>query len=136
MKAFDAPSREECSARRPRSNTPLAALVTLNDPTFVEAARVLAALTMKQADLKNDTERAHWMLRRAIGRVPTSEDVAPLVKLLNSSRLYYAKSPKAAEELVAHGISPIDSDLDLTEHASWSQVARVILNLHETITRN
>ena len=107
-----------------------------NDPTFVEAARVLAALTLKQVELKNDSERATWMLRRAIGRVPTNKDVAPLVKLLNSSRQYYAKSPKAAKELVGHGIFPIDESLELTEHASWSQVARVILNLHETITRN
>ena len=136
LKAFDAPSREECSARRPRSNTPTAALTIMNDPTFVEAARVLAENTLKQDHLKSDEVRVTWMLRRAISRQPSSEDIAPLVELLSLSRQSFASSPEDAEALVGQGDSQGDATLDKTECAAFTQVARAILNLHETMARN
>lgn len=136
LKAFDAPSREECSARRPRSNTPLAALATLNDPTFVEAARVLAELALKQTALKTDKARVTWMLRRAIARIPTDQDLEPLLQLLDENRKIYSSDSNAAKLLLSQGLAPRDTTLDPTEHAAWTQVARVILNLHETITRH
>ena len=108
LKAFDAPSREECSARRPRSNTPTAALTMMNDPTFVEAARVLAEITLMQDQLKTDDERVRWMLRRAISRQPSSVDIAPLVELLKLSRQSFAASSTEAEALAGQGSYPAD----------------------------
>ena len=136
LKAFDAPSREECSARRSRSNTPTAALTMMNDPTFVEAARVLAEITLKQDQLRTDDERVRWMLRRAISRQPSSSDIGPLVELLKLSRLSFAASSAEAEALAGQGSFPVDATLDKTECAAFTQVARAILNLHETAARN
>src|SRR5439155_20382080 len=92
LKAFDAPTREECTAQRPRSNTPLAALVLLNDPTFVECARVLAQRTL--ADGKTDTERVAFAFRQVLARAPDDFERTALLRLLEKNRAVYRADPK------------------------------------------
>ncbi len=133
--AFDAPSREECTADRPRSNTPLQSLVLLNDPTFVEAARVFAELIVRQGG-SAPTGRIDYAIRRALSRTPRPAEVETLGELLAKQQDYYKQNPTAADELLAVGARPRASDLDPVELAAWTSVARAILNLHATITRN
>lgn len=95
LMVFDAPSREECTARRPRSNTPLQALVLLNDPQFVEAARALAATTLGAAGPEPLT-RARYMLRQAIGRMPLDAEVGVVADLAERQREIFAGDPAAA----------------------------------------
>ncbi|MCH7726050.1 MAG: PSD1 domain-containing protein [Planctomycetes bacterium] len=135
MLAFDAPSREECTAQRPTSNTPKAALTLLNDPTFVEAARVFAARVIQEGG-ETPTQRIQWAWRMATARTPTPQESALLVRLFQATRDHYAANKEAANELLAVGIAPNPKDIDPVEIASWTAVARALLNLNETITRN
>jgi hypothetical protein len=134
LKAFDAPSREECTAQRPRSNTALASLVLLNDPTFTEAARALAARMLKQAG--STDERIDFAYRQAASRTADPIECNTLTRLLGESRSYYSANPSDANELLAVGVKPVPADLDRIELASWTVVARAVLNLHEVHTRN
>ena len=131
--AFDAPSREECTAARMRSNTPKAALVLLNDPTFVEAARNLAERVMTEVD--EEQERLALLWRIAVSRRPDFEEQKLLTDLLERRRQEYKNQPNLAEELLAIGISSTDTTLDLIERAAWTATARVVLNLREAIGR-
>jgi hypothetical protein len=132
--AFDAPTREECTANRPRSNTPLQALVLLNDPEFVDAAVVFAQRTLQQRGTKTDA-RLEWAFRCALSRPPRATETAVLAALLDSQRAEYREHPKAADEFLQGAGHPIPADLEHVELATWASVSRTILNLHETITR-
>jgi hypothetical protein len=132
--AFDATSREECTAFRMRSNTPKAALVLLNDPTFVEAARKLAERALA-AEADDDAGRVDWLWRQALSRVPDSAERELLLGLLARRRDEFGRAPEAAAELLAVGIAPRDESLDPVELASWTATARAVLNLHETFGR-
>ncbi len=133
--AFDAPSREECTADRAISCTPTAALVLLNDPSFIEAARALAAkvLASKATD---DGERIQWAWRQVLGRAPVAEEKMLLAGLLQKHRAEFTADPEAAEAIVSVGISERPQDANVAELAAWTSVSRVLLNLNETITRN
>jgi hypothetical protein len=133
--AFDAPTREECTAERPISSTPSAALVLLNDPSFVEAARALAARVLAQ-DSNNDEQRLRWAWRQVLGREADSSEAQRLAIVLEKHRAEYAADPESAEALVSVGISPRPDDANPAELAAWTSVSRVLLNLNETITRN
>jgi hypothetical protein len=133
--AFDAPTREECTASRPISSTPAAALVLLNDPSFVEAARGLASRILAEAT-GDDEQRVRWAWRQVLGRDAKSEEVALLARLLQNHRGHFAADPAAAQTLVRIGISPRPDEIDAEELAAWTSVSRVLLNLNETITRN
>jgi cytochrome c553 len=135
LMAFDAPSREECTADRPVSNTPNAALVLLNDPSYVEAARALASRVIGQAS-KNDDERVRWAWQTVLGREAEPDEAGELVRLLEKHRAEYGADRKAAEALVSVGISRRPDGVDVAELAAWTSVSRVLLNLNETITRN
>ncbi|TWT32798.1 Planctomycete cytochrome C [Blastopirellula retiformator] len=135
LKAFDAPSREECTAQRPRSNTPLAALVLLNDPTFVEAARAFATRILTEGP-NEDAQRINFAFRLALSRDAQPLEQEVLTKVLADNRNIYQADPKAAAELLNVGLQPTDKQADAAELAAWTQVARVILNLDETLTRN
>ncbi len=134
LRAFDAPTREECTAERPRSNTPLQALVLLNDPTYVEAARVLAAHIMKRGG-DSFHERLDWSFQRALDRSPKREEESRLRELFAAQLDRYRADAGAAEELVSSGEWAIPAQTDIPELAAWTSVARVLLNLHESITR-
>jgi hypothetical protein len=135
LKAFDAPSREECSCERPQSNTPLAALVLLNDPTFVEAARVFAARILREGGTTAN-ERHRWAWQTALCRPPTDRELAATQRLLEAERLSLLADPTAVAQLLRTGLTPIPPELDLAELAAWTSVARSLFNLNEFVTRN
>jgi hypothetical protein len=132
--AFDAPAREEAACERNRSNIPQQALVLLNDPTYVEAARVFAAKTLNQGggDFRN---RLSFAYRAAVGRPPRDEEVEVLRALYEKHLTEYRQDRQAAEKLIRTGEAPPAEKVDPAELAAWTSVARAILNLHETITR-
>jgi hypothetical protein len=132
--AFDAPSREECVADRPRSNTPLQALVLMNDPTYVEAARSLAEHLLQEGG-GTLPERLNYAFRRTVARRATTAEIAVLSSLYQKHFQEYTSDPAAAQKLLTAGEHPVPKDLNPTELAAWTSVARVILNLNETITR-
>jgi len=134
MLAFDAPSREECTAERNRSNIPQQALVLLNDPTYVEAARAFAARILQTGG--DTTKRIEWAMQQALQRKPTVEEARTLSSLSAKHLTDYQKDPSAAEALLKVGAAPVAANLNKPELAAWTHVARVLLNLHETITRS
>jgi mono/diheme cytochrome c family protein len=133
--AFDAPTREECTVDRPRSNTPLQALVLLNDPIYVEAARTLAERALRETCAAPE-ERVQWMVRQVLARSAQEQEVSLLVKLAAQHAREYEGDRKGAEALLHTGDRTVPADLDVVDLAAWTSVARVLLNLHETITRN
>ena len=135
LKAFDAPSREECTAQRPQSNTPLAALALLNDPTFLESARVFAQRILTEGG-SNTATRLDYAFRLSVSHKPDEAQRKLLTSLLKSLRQQYAKDPEAATKIVSTGLSPVDNASDTVELAAWTGVARAILNMNESITRN
>ncbi len=135
LKAFDAPSREECTAQRPRSNTPLAALVLLNDPSFVEAARSFAEQILLHGGA-TDQDRLTFAFRKAVSRAPDDVELKVVLGLLNDNRKHYKEQSAAADEILGVGLDEVEENLNRPELAAWTAVARVILNLNETISRN
>ena len=134
MLAFDAPSREESCTDRTRSNIPQQALVMLNDPTYVEASRAFAARVL--AENGDDEARLTWAWRRALQRRPDAQELGTLRKVLTERRAAYRADPAAAKELLKVGLTPPPAQADPAELAAWTHVTRVILNLHETLTRD
>ncbi len=133
MLAFDAPSREECTAQRSRSNIPQQALVLLNDPIFVEASRGFAE---RIAATEGDTrERVSWACQQAFTRQPVEEEIGLLVALYDAQLQKYSADEAAAKALLGVGQSPVSSAVPPAELAAWTQVARAILNAYETISR-
>lgn len=133
--AFDAPSREECTVNRVTSNTPLQALVLLNDPTFVESARVFAQNTLRKGG-PTLNRRIDWAFLQALDRKPTPDERRVLEDLHAKTLAAFRAKPKNAQDLIRVGEAPVAKDLKPTELASMTVVTRAILNLHEAITRN
>ena len=141
LKAFDAPSREECTAQRPRSNTPLAALTLLNDPTFLKAANGLAQRIIRESSATTFDTRLAFAMEVVLSREPDEKEVAVFKELFESSFAFYRSSPDAANELLIAGQSKSSSTehqpvSDHVEAAAWISVSRALLNLDEAITRN
>jgi hypothetical protein len=135
LRAFDAPTREECTAERPRSNTALAALALLNDPSFIEAARVFAARILKEGG-SNTRERIDYILRQTCSRAADAEEQRVLSSLLEKSLAYYRDHPEDADLLLKVGLNVAPIGVDKAELAAWTCTARAALNLSEVITRN
>lgn len=135
LSTFDAPSREECTVNRSNSNTPLQALVLLNDPIFVEAARVFAQNVLRQGGLTSSSQIT-WAFERATGRKPNAEEIQILSKLYQKSLAEFLRNPEAARELASVGDAPTEKKMNSAKLAAMVTVTRAILNLHETITRN
>ena len=133
MATLDAPNRETCVVDRSATNTPLQALVLLNDTQFVEAARGLAERIIARAG--DDDDRLAWAFAEATGRRPTARELAVVARALARERRTYRADPVQAEALLGVGESPRDATIDPAEHAAWTQVAALVLNLSETITR-
>jgi hypothetical protein len=136
FKALDAPNREECTAQRARSNTPLAALALLNDPSFVEAARSLAARILTERADASDVERIRWVFQLVTSREPDTFEVQQLKQLLEDNREHFRHERDRASKLLAIGLAPIAEPLVPEELAAWTMVVRACLNLHEVVTRN
>ncbi len=134
MLAFDAPSREECTADRSRSNTPLQALVLLNDTTYVEAARALAEMVLREGGDAADS-RLEFAFQRALSRPIRASEAAVLGELVGKHREQFRHDPEAAKTLLGIGARPQPADLDPAELAAWVSACRAILNLHELVTR-
>ena len=134
MTIFDAPTREKCSLRRGRTNTPLQALVTMNDPQFVEAARVLAELTLQQQTMTLE-DRLEFAYRRATGVRPQNGVRSILREAYEEELARFQADQQAASDLLAVGEAASDESLDLSQHAAMTVVASMILNLDETLTR-
>jgi mono/diheme cytochrome c family protein len=133
LATFDAPDRETCTVRRARTNTPLQALVLMNDPTYVEASRKLAERMMTEA--KGPEERITFAFRLATARPPTAKETAVLRQVLQAQLAKYQKDNAAALKLLSVGESPRNEKLQTDELAAWTIVASVILNLDETLTK-
>jgi hypothetical protein len=134
LKAFDAPTREECTAARPRSNTAIAALVLLNDPTFVEAARVFAERTMNEGGSTFD-EQLTYCFQWVVSRNPLPFERDLLHQLWQESYQIYSSDEDAARKLLSVGQAPVAGDRR-PELAAWTVIARVLFNLDEAITRS
>src|SRR5262249_1840125 len=132
--AFDAPSREECTAERPRSSTPLQALVLLNDPTYVEAARTFAERVLREGG-QSVTERLNYAYRLALSRDIKPEEAKVLTALFEKHLNEYRADQTAAQRYLSTGDRRVRKQMDLAELAAWTSVTRTILNLHEVITR-
>lgn len=145
MSTFDGPSREACSVHRERTNTPLQALLLLNDPQFVDAARALALRTLV-AGGQTDRDRANFMFRTCTGRHPTIQELNELVEAVKTDRDYFAANLTAAQSL-AYGDSTTTnsvlqkagseaSETDIETWAAWTVAANLLLNLDEVVTKN
>jgi hypothetical protein len=135
LSTFDASSREECQVARAPSNTPLQALVLLNDPIFVEAARGFAQRALREGP-SDDAGRLDFLAHQALGRPWSETERNHLLKLLDRQRQTFADDPAAARALLSIGDLPLERDQPLPEIAAFTVVARAVLNLHETITRD
>ncbi|MDB6036713.1 MAG: Protein of unknown function (DUF1553)/Protein of unknown function (DUF1549)/Planctomycete [Verrucomicrobiales bacterium] len=135
MMIFDAPTREYCVVRRPRTNTPLQALVLMNDPQFVESARAFAQRIILHGG-KNDKDRIAYAFRLATARNPKPEESKVLLDILGRQLTDYAKDETSAAELLTVGDFKAKGESSDSELAAWTTIASMILNLDETVTKS
>jgi hypothetical protein len=135
MTTEDAPSREVCTMRRERTNTPLQALLMMNEKQYVECARAFGERAMKQPGLSAE-ERIAWMFRNATSRAPTPDENAELAAVYRDVSARFASDPAAAKRLIAIGVSQPDPKLPAGELAAWTLVGNLILNLDEVMNKN
>ncbi|MFT5302776.1 MAG: hypothetical protein ACI814_003593 [Mariniblastus sp.] len=136
LKAFDAPSREECAAERPKSNTPSAALALLNDPIFVESARVFASRVIKEAPNQIFENQLETAFQLAVSRSPEAQEIKILTRLYSSSLKEFNNDAATTSKILAIGQAPKQAEGNDAQLAAWTTVARAVLNMNETITRN
>ena len=134
MSTFDAPSRESCTVRRERTNSPLQALLLMNDPQYVECARGLAIRTMTQADLTT-AERAAFLLQEVVLREVSQSEISALVEDYEFYRSDFASDESRAVKLVAIGEQPAPEELNAVQLAAWTMVANLVLNLDEVVNK-
>lgn len=133
MAAFNAPTREQCTVRRERTNTPMQALVLLNDPQFVESARHLAANAIRRE--QDAAARAGWVLMTALSRPADAEDINELTQAATQFRRRFEQNPEAAQKLISIGDSVADENLEIAELAAWTMVASVVMNRDDFINK-
>ena len=134
MSTFDAPNRETCQVRRARTNTPLQALVLMNDVQFVEAARKFAERVLKEGGASVE-DRAAFAFRTIVTRRPGDSELKTLARLFNEYLEQFKASPESAPKLLSVGESPRDQKIDVNELAAWTMVTHLLLNLSETVTK-
>ena len=134
MSTFDAPDRETCQVRRARTNTPLQALVLMNDVQFVEAAREFAVRVLTEGGDDVET-RLIFAFRTATSRRPTDTEIQRLKQLLVEYQTIFEKSPEAAEAIISNGDSKPNGDVDPTELSAWTIITHLLLNLSETVSK-
>ena len=133
MTTFDAPNRETCTLRRSRTNTPLQALVTMNDPVFVEASQALARRMVACA--ATPAERARHGFLLVLARSPSDHELARLTALHDEALAIYKPDPKRAADMATNPIGPVPQGADMADLAAWTTVAGVLLNLDETLMK-
>lgn len=134
FQTFDAPGFEYCTAERPRTNTPLQALTTLNDPQFVEAARVFGQRILREGGADLDA-RITFALRQCLTRPPRDEERAYFTSFYHEQYAAFTADQGAAQALVTQGRAPVATDLEPAALAAWTAIANVLLNLDETVTK-
>ncbi len=134
MNILDAPSREACTIRRERTNTPMQALMLMNDPQFFEAARAFAERTIKEGG-ETPEARLAYIFEMATARLPKPKEETLLLKTFQIHHQEFEANPEAAKELIAVGESPPDETLDAVEVAAWTMIANLILNLDEVLNK-
>jgi len=133
MMAFDATNREVCTVRRARTNTPLQALVTLNDPVYIEAAQAIARRMAKSGS--SSAEKLRTCFELCLSRPPTADEVADLVKLYEQARERFSKDVDKAKRLATNPLGPLPEGADPVDLAAWTLVGNVMLNLDEMLMR-
>ncbi len=133
MDIFNAPAREVCTVRRERTNTPLQALVTLNDVQFVEAARVLAERALKES--KDDDARLDFLARRLLARPLRPEETSIVKASLADLTRHYRGDVPDAEKLLGVGEKKSDRALDPAVHAAWTMLTNELMNLDEILNK-
>ncbi len=133
MAAFNAPTREQCTVRRERTNTPIQALVLMNDPQFVESARRLAENAIRQE--ADDQIRAEWMLSAVLSRPAQAVDVADITAAASELKTMFQQKPEAAKELISTGDTKPDETLDAAELAAWTLVANTLMNRDDFVSK-
>ncbi len=134
MSTFDAPSRESCTARRERTNTPLQALVLMNEHQYVQASKHLAMRVLSECSSDDPADRSAWLMETVTARSPSADEVNELVSLYQTLRSHYGEHPQAAadllsvDEVVAEGVQA-------AEHAAWMMIASTVLNLDEVVNK-
>lgn len=143
MNTFDAPSREECSVRRERTNTPLQALLMMNDPQYVEAARYLAeqivelnAASGGSGELASDAEAIDWLFQRALARPVTARELKLIQTTLEEHRADFKAEAETANKLTAIGETKPAKEADKVELASWTMIVSLVMNMDEFLTKN
>jgi hypothetical protein len=134
MATFDAPSREICTMRRIATNTPLQALVTLNDPVFVEAAQALARRIVATGGASID-ERCAFALRLALVRPPRQQQIEPLAALYRDALAQYQGDAEAARQMATDPLGPLPAGCDPADLAAWTVVSNVVLNLDGVLAK-
>ena len=134
MVTFDSPSREVCTLRRQRTNTPLQALVTLNDPVYVEAAQALARRIVREGGAA-PRDKVRYAFRLCLARQPSDAETARLVELYEKARKHCAGQSREAEKLATEPLGPLPPGGDAVQLAAWTAVGNVLLNLDETLMR-
>jgi hypothetical protein len=136
MEVFNATAREVCTVRRERTNTPLQALVTMNDIQFIEAARILAQKAIQANPNGSDpVARLQWIAARVISRPLRGEELGVLQSSLSDVSAYYQANPEAAKELLAVGAMRSPEEINPAELASWTMTVNILMNLDEAITK-
>ena len=134
MAIFDAPNRETCSVRRARTNTPLQALVLMNDVQFFEAARKFAEKVIREGG-KELNDKLNYAFRSTLSRKPTTTETDSILNLYKEHLEEFSKNQDTVKDLLGTGESTVDSKLDQSQLASWTMITHLILNLSETVTK-
>jgi hypothetical protein len=134
MTTFDAPSRENCTVRRPRTNTPLQALALMNDKQYVEASRALGQRMLTEGGATPE-ERLTFGFRLLTARPPTAEEIAVLVPLYQTQLQIFQGDKEAAMKLISYGDSKRNEALDVSDLAAWTMMSNLLLNLDESVTK-
>ncbi|MBN9119103.1 MAG: PSD1 domain-containing protein [Planctomycetes bacterium] len=134
MSTFDAPNRDTCVVRRARTNTPLQALVTMNDPVYVEASQALARRLIEKGG-KTTAEKAAFAFRACLVRAPSEAEVSRLVKLYDDAKARFAKDAAKATQFATNPLGPLPKGVDAADAAAWTVVANVIMNLDEMLMK-
>ncbi len=132
---FDSSKRQTCEVRKTSTNTPLHALVTLNDVTFVESARVMAMKLLLDQELKSDRDRIQRAFRLATSRIPLDVEIEVLTSRLQTLKDSYEKDPEAAKQFLEIGEYSNSKQLNPAELASLAGICTLVLNLDESLTR-